>query len=136
MAAIEIRGLRELQRTLRRFSEDAVDELRDTNAAAAKIVEREADRRVPVRSGKLKSTVRSSGQKTKGVVRVGRKSVPYAGPIHFGWSTRPNIKFQAGRPAGGPIGANPFLYDALDDRRAKVLREYERQLRKIVNRYS
>ena len=76
---------------------------------------------IPVRSGRLTGTLRTTGTMRGGVVRMGRKAVPYAGPIHFGWPNRP-------APArgwrGGPIAPNPFLYEAMDKRVGDVMDTY------------
>jgi hypothetical protein len=79
---------------------------------------RNAMPRVPVRSGKLKSTMRVSASTRSGSVRAGgKRSAPYAGPIHFGWPNRPQLQRSW---YGGPIRPNPFLYSALDARRSEV----------------
>tara|TARA_R100001530_G_C4214235_1_gene128283 strand:- start:2 stop:448 length:447 start_codon:yes stop_codon:yes gene_type:complete len=97
------------------------DDLKEFHQDLADIVMARALTRVPHRSGKLKETIRASGTKTAGRVRAGFKRVPYAGPVHFGWATRPNLS-QGWR--GGPIMPNPFLYEALDDRRDEVIQAY------------
>lgn len=94
----ELKGAAQLRRTLRQAGDDLTD-LKEANARAARVVEPAARSKAPVDTGRLASTIRSSGTKTAGVVRAGRKSVPYAGPIHFGW------------PARG-IPATPFIADA------------------------
>lgn len=95
---------------------------KDVNLSAAKVVEREAERRTPVVSGRLRQSGRSSGTKTAGVVRYGRAAVPWAGPVHFG---------QASRPQGGYVLPNPFLYDAVDSRRQQVFDVYNEHLEKL-----
>jgi hypothetical protein len=54
-------------------------------------------------------------------VTAGSRSVPYAGPIHFGWP-RHNIKPQ------------PFLYDAADRRINDVVNVYEKRVDALVTR--
>jgi hypothetical protein len=54
-------------------------------------------------------------------VRAGRTSVPYAGPIHFGW------------PAHN-IEPTPFLYDALDQRRSEVIDLYEQRVGDLIRK--
>lgn len=110
-AAIQVVGLRELRRDLRRLGDDAVDGLKGIHQKSADMVMQAALPRVPVRTGRLKQTVRSSGTRTGGTVRAGFKRVPYAGPIHFGWRDR-GIKPQ------------PFLWEALDRRETKVVMQF------------
>jgi len=107
-AAVQVEGLRALRRDLRRLGDDAVDELKDVHDRTAKMVFEAALPRVPVRTGRLKQSVRYSGTRTGGTVRAGYKRVPYAGPVHFGWRDR-GIKPQ------------PFFYEALDRRESAVV---------------
>ena len=123
MAAAQLRliGYRELKRDLRRMGDEAVADLKRVNKEAADMVADTARPEIPVRSGRLKGTLRTTGTMRGGVVRMGRKAVPYAGPIHFGWPNRP-------APArgwrGGPIAPNPFLYEAMDKRVGDVMDTY------------
>ncbi len=131
-ARIQIEGLREARRAIRRVSDDAKTELRGAHRAAAEIVARQARFEVPVRSGRLKSSIRAGSTTTKGQVKAGGYGVRYAGPIHFGWSTRPNPTRGV---RGGPIAPQPFIYEAADKRIRDVLEEYERQLGAIIRRH-
>lgn len=94
----EVQGASRLARTLRQAGDD-LEDLKDANARAAKIVEEGTLGLVPVRTGWLASTIRSTGTKAAGFIRAGGKLAPYAGPIHWGWPKR-NIK------------PNPFAADA------------------------
>ena len=122
---------------LRRFGEEAKAEVKEVNAEAAKLVEKRAKQIVPVRSGALQRSIRSSGQLGKGVVRAGGRGVPYAEPIHWGWPTRPRRPWGTpGRTGGGPFGKQPFLTDALDDERREIVKLYERELERLARKYS
>ena len=101
--SIKIQGGKELRRELRKMGDDMQD-LKELNLDVATIVSERAKDIVPRRTGNLADTIRPSGTKTAGRVRSGFKRVPYAGVIHFGF------------PARG-IKPQPFLYDALDQRR-------------------
>ena len=74
-------------------------ELKDTNRRVAGIVAGEGKSTAPVASGRLAADVRPGASNTAAVVRAGRKNIPYAGPIHWGWPKR-------------NIVAQPFLSDA------------------------
>lgn len=117
---IEQKGVRELARTLRQAGQDLQD-LKDANARAAGIVEPVARTGAPVKSGALRATVRSTGTKAAGVIRAGKKSVPYAGPIHFGW------------PARG-IPARPFVADAAKATEERWARVYEDAVQNALNK--
>lgn len=142
---VRVVGLRKFQKELRGLGDDAVGDLKKIHAITARMVEQAAKPKVPVssgtssvisgtpywstgrsrNSGALKGTLRSSGTNRGGFVRAGKKLVPWAGPIHFGWPNRPN---QAKGWRGGPIAPNPFMYDALDERRNEVADAFARYI--------
>lgn len=95
---VRIEGLDTLVRTLNRAGVD-ITELKDAHKRAGEIVATEAESRAPRVSGKLAGSIRSARQAKRARVQAGRASVPYAGPIHWGWPRR-NIE------------PNPFLSDA------------------------
>ena len=119
--SIDVEGLRELRRALSKI-DGGVADLKAAHKDAAEVVEKRATQLVPRRSGRLAGSIRSTGQAATGVVRAGRAAVPYAGPIHFGWPRR-------------NIAPQPFLYDALDDRRTEVIDVYADRLRKLIDRH-
>lgn len=123
----EIIGERELRAKLRKMEDatsakSAKSELKAFHAAGAKLVESSAITRAPVRSGALRASIRSSGTLRDGVVKSGKAKVPYAGPIHFGWRKR-NIRPQ------------PFMYDALDARKAEVVEVFDDGIKKLIRKY-
>lgn len=125
--AVRITGHKETRKKIRGILDDmdqqaARGELKVMNQEAAEIVQKRAVSLVPVRSGKLRDTIRAAGAQKSGRVRAGFKRVPYAGPIHFGWAAR-NIQ------------PNLFLYDALDQRRHEVLQHYDQQLDALIKKY-
>ena len=88
--------------------------------------------KIGYRPGDLKKTLRSGASARAGVVRIGKKLVPYAGPIHYGWPSRPNASKNW---KGGPIRPNPFLYKAMDERRKEVEETFYRYLEDIKKRH-
>lgn len=120
-ARVEVEGGPELRRAFRKF-DDRLGDLRAVHRSAAEVVEGEAESLVPVRTGRLRESIRVSAGKTGAGVLAGRRTVPYAGPIHFGWRIR-NIEPQ------------PFLYDALDRRRDAVLETYRDGVGSLVTRF-
>lgn len=136
MADYQIEGLREFKRALAKLGDAAVQDGKDMNAEAAKIVEKRAEQLVPKRTGRLQQSIRSTGTKRDGIVRSGRASVPYAGPIHYGWAKRPSGKWAPGKgPQGGPIGASNFLTDALEDKERDVFESYSNAIAILVRKY-
>jgi len=115
--SIKATGVKELRRELRRMGND-LEDLKALNLDVATLVSDRAKDIVPRRTGNLADTIRPAGTKTAGRVRAGFKRVPYAGVIHFGF------------PARG-IQPQPFLYDALDQRRGEVFDAYFKGVKKI-----
>lgn len=121
---LEIEGLREALRDIRRLGDDARDDMKDTHRKAGEIVASVARGIAPVRTGRLASTIISAPTQRQGRVRVGRgQSIPYAGPIHFGWPAR-------------RITPQPFIYDALDQRADEVRRVYENRIGELITRHN
>lgn len=85
--AVKVEGLRQTVNQLQTLGAD-VDDLKDTFSAIADEGARVMASLVPVRSGKLRATIHGNRAKSKAVVTVGRGSVPYAGPINYGWPAR------------------------------------------------
>jgi HK97 gp10 family phage protein len=122
--ALQIEGLRETLRDLKELSKDARDDMKETHRRAGEIVAAAAKPLAPVRTGALSNTIVSSPTQRQGRVRIGRgASVPYAGPIHFGWPAR-------------RIAPQPFIYEALDGRREQVLQTYEHRINDLIARHN
>ncbi len=122
MGKSEIEGLREVQKALRDLSDDLKDSMKETHRKAAEIVANDAKRIAPVRTGQLAASIRAGAVRTGGRVRIGSGGVPYAGPIHFGWPAR-------------RITPQPFVYEALDPRRADVAAIYADRLNQLIVQY-
>lgn len=119
-AGIRVEGAKELRRTLKRAGDDLGD-LKSAHAEAAGIVTAASRMRAPKRTGRLAASVRGSGAATTATIRAGRSSVPYAGPIHWGWPAR-------------NIPANPFIANAAQDTEPVWARRYEAAVEKILHR--
>jgi hypothetical protein len=115
---VRVIGIDRLTRTLRAAGDDLSD-LKDANAAAGRMVAGAAQGTVPRRSGRLASTIRASRQARRAQVVAGRASVPYAGPIHWGWPSR-------------GIGAQPFLSEAAQSSESRWVPLYARDLQKVL----
>jgi hypothetical protein len=128
---VKVADLNKFTRKLKQY-EGAVEDMKAAHKSAADLVAATARPLIPTRTGRLKGTLRTGASQRGGRVAAGKKAVPYAGPIHFGWPNRPN---SAKGWRGGPIRPNPFIYDALDRRRAEVVGQFERYLRDAQRRY-
>ena len=122
---VKIEGLSAVQRDLRNLGKDlelVKGEFLETNKKVAEVVIDGAKRFVPVLSGALAESIRQASTKKSAKIRVGSSAVQYAGPIHFGWPAR-RIKPQ------------PFIYDAIDGRRAEISMQYAERLTQIRAKY-
>lgn len=120
--SVHVEGLAQLGRTLRRLDADAAKQMRAAGMDAARVVATHAKTRAPSRTGRLRDSIRPGATQRGATVRAGSSRVPYAGPIHFGWRQR-NIRPQ------------PFLYDALDHRRADVIDVFERGIADVIRQF-
>lgn len=121
-ASIQIEGMKELRRNLARLGDNAKDDLKATHLEAATLVERSARPYVPRRTGRLASSLRSTGTITGGRVKVGFKRIPYAGPIHFGWPQR-------------GIAPRPFIYEALGRETKEIISLYDDRVDELIKKY-
>ena len=83
----KVEGLNQVVRALQQMGV----EVEDLKAAFSKIADRAAQvasDAAPKKSGRLAADIRGNRAKSKAVVTAGRASVPYAGPINYGWPSR------------------------------------------------
>lgn len=82
---VRVEGLSKLNRELRKAGVD-VQRMNEVMHAIGQAVVNAAN--VPVKTGRLKSTLRAGKGRTKAVVRMGGARAPYAGVIEYGWAAR------------------------------------------------
>jgi hypothetical protein len=75
----------------------------------------------PVRTGALAGSLRAARVAGGVTVKAGSGSIPYAGPIHWGWPAH-NIK------------ANPFILNAALTTESQWVALYEDEVNKILDR--
>lgn len=156
MASFNVKGLAELNRVLNQLPVKVERKLlRGGLRAAAKVIEAEAKRRVPVRTGLLRDSIRvSTGAKRGGKVYAhikagGRKKGQafYAHMVEFGTARHVILAgggTKAGKAlaiAGRILGAKvdhpgarprPFMRPALDTQAQKSVEEMAEYLRKRI----
>jgi hypothetical protein len=115
----KVEGLDRLVRTLKRAALD-VSDLKEAHANAGRIVVADAVPRAPHRSGKLAGSIRTTRQARRARVVAGRSSVPYAGPIHWGWQAR-------------GIRANPFISWGAQATEAQWSEGYRRDVQRALD---
>lgn len=102
-----------LRAELRRIADSGLKkELRAANKSAAQVVVDKALPNVPVRTGRLRASVRALAGQTDARAAAGSASVPYAAAIHWGRKTR------------GVIQGRPFLSNAAQQHAKEVTDVY------------
>ena len=114
-----------------RIDADFRKRFKDIHKGAADIVAEEARRQAPVRSGRLRKDIRTSGTAKGGVVRVGRKRIPYVGRVIFGDPV--TLRDQLMRRAQTRRVGSPFIYDAADAKFREVVDYYDDELEAILD---
>jgi len=121
---LKVKNLREVTKALKAVGVPA-DAIKKAGKESGEIVANEARTLVPVRTGKLRNSIRVSAL-ARGKVSVlagnnrnSLSAVPYANPIHWGWFKR-NIKPQ------------PFFVKALGYTREEVFENYFNQMQKLI----
>lgn len=145
-ARIEVLGLKELKRELRKAGSDFT-ELKALHRRVGQQIANYARAEAPVgirRSpgdstlpGALRDSIRPNALRYGVVVSAGNNSkIRYGAPIHWGWLTRPGVPkgSKTGRYCrGGAIRPNAFITRAAQEKEPKWLREYEREIYRILD---
>lgn len=118
--ALYVVGQKRFVQTMRKAGAD-MQELKEVNRRAADIAKPEAVARAPRgKTGRLAGSIRAGATQKAGIIRAGRKTVPYAGPTNYGWPAR-NI-----RP-------RTFVNDAVASTESQWAKEYETFVKKTMN---
>ena len=121
---IKVKNLKEITKALKAIGVPN-EAVKAAGKESAEAVMTEARSLVPVRSGKLRDSIRlasnARGRVTiqAGNNRTSKSGVPYANPIHWGW-------FRRG------IKPNPFFSKALGLTRDEVYQNYFAQMSKLI----
>jgi hypothetical protein len=128
-AGIKVEGLKEALIALKKIGTPTA-EVQAASQQAADIVAATSRGLVPVRSGRLRSSIRSKRQARKVLVSAGNNTtVPYANPIHWGWFYDKNNFIKKN------ILPQPFFSRALGITREQVYRTYFDNINKLFNKY-
>lgn len=125
IVGVRVRGLGKAIRALEKAGADS-EQMRDLMHEIGEIVAVRARQLAPVgKSRRLKASIRAGRGKTKAVVRAGyeRKSMPYAGVVHYGWPAR-------------NILPDRFLADAMDQTRGEVIARLDTGIGGLLERNS
>lgn len=135
---IALDGIKEVNRSLKAMGEDTSG-VKKANVQAANTLIRAALPLVPVRSGRLKATLRPVNALNYAAARAGIGSVPYAGPIHWGWA-RVGARHKGKLRPGGPrsfrnVPPQPFFKDALGYTYEEIMENYVRNMDAIITKH-
>lgn len=126
---IKVEGLKDVLFALKQIGVPTA-EVSAASQQAADIVASTARTLVPVRSGRLRASIKSKKQARKVLVSAGtNKTVPYANPIHWGWFYDRNNFVKKN------ILPNPFFAKALGLTRNEVYKTYFVNINKLFNKY-
>ena len=126
---IKVEGLRDALAALKAIGTPTA-EISAAAQQAGEIVANMSRSLVPVRSGRLRATIKSRKQARKVWVSAGNNTtVPYANPIHFGWYYDKNNFVKKN------ILPNPFFSKALGITRQQVYETYFININKLANKY-
>lgn len=118
--ALYVVGQKRFVATMRKAGAD-LKQLKEVNRQAAGVALPAVKALAPRgRTGRLAGSVRIGATQKAGIIRAGRKTVPYAGPINYGWPAR-NI-----RP-------RTFVNDAVASTESQWAKEYETFVKKTMN---
>lgn len=126
--SIRVEGLRETVRSLEALGADKT-EVVDAGFQAAQTLIREATPLVPVRSGRLRNSLRPGRIKLGAIARAGSSRVPYANPIHWGWFVDKNTGVRRN------VLPQPFFSKALGYTYEQIIADYNRNMQQLVDKY-
>jgi hypothetical protein len=126
---IKVEGLKETIKDLQALGVEK-QAFVDINYEAAQILMSAASPLIPVRTGKLAGTMRASKTVQYAQVSLGRASVPYAPPIHYGWFYDRNNFIKKN------IKPNPFLAKALSQNYEEIIKRYNESVQKVLDRFN
>ncbi len=130
---IKVTNLKEIRKALTAVGAPK-DEVKKAGKDAGEIVANEARGLVPVRSGRLRSSIRVSAlaslmvRVSAGNNRKGKSAIPYANPIHWGWyyDSKNFIKKN--------IMPQPFFSKAVGYTRNEVYENYFKSIDNLIDK--
>jgi hypothetical protein len=127
---VKVVGLNEAVRALRAIGVPS-STIGAASQQAGEIVAGVGRTLVPVRTGRLRATIKAKKQARKVVVSAGNNTtVPYANPIHFGWNyDKRNFVKKNIRP-------RPFFSNAISRTREQVYKAFFDNMEKLFKEYS
>lgn len=122
---IRVTGLRELVKNMERAGVQGQD-IKEIMFGAGDIVAKRAIQLAPVLTGRLAGNIRVGKAKNKASIKVGSARVPYARFVYFG-------KYDQAK-GGLYAKANPFIFDALLEKRKQVFDKIEQGMGDLLEK--
>jgi hypothetical protein len=120
--SIRVEGADELRRALRYIGDAGLkNELKAAHKSVGQLVAESAIPNVPVRTGRLRASVKALGSQRDARVKAGTARVDYAAAIHWG------------RKRGGVIVGRPFLWNAAQRAQGRVVNQFERAIDRLLD---
>jgi hypothetical protein len=127
---VKVSGLNQAVKALRTIGVPS-SAIGEASQRAGEIVANEGRSLAPVRNGDLRETIKARKVARKVVVSAGNnRSVPYANPIHFGWTYDKNNFVKKN------IRPNPFFTLAIRRKRKEVYEAFFNNLDKLLKEQS
>lgn len=121
-AGIRVENAKALRSTLKDLGgKDLLGELKGAHKRVSDMLVAKALPNVPVRTGRLRRSVKALASQREARARAGSASVPYAAAIHWGRKTR------------GVIPARPFLWDAAQAIQDEAVDVYEKDVAALID---
>ena len=121
---IRIDGIRQLAKAAKAVDAEAPKEIKAILNSAAEIVVKGAQRRVPVKTGALRNSIKVGSSATKAQVKSGSKRVPYAGFVDFGGNRK-----RGSRPY---VRAGRFVLPAYEAQKQNIAAMMQKRLNAFV----
>jgi len=126
--SIKVEGLQQTIKQLQALGTDR-SEIQNANFEAAQTLINQARPLVPVRTGRLRSSLRAARATNYATARAGLNSVPYANPIHWGWFR--DKKTGVNRN----VLPQPFFSKALGYTKQEIIDNYNRNMQQLLNKH-
>jgi hypothetical protein len=126
--SIKVEGLQQTIKSLQALGADRA-EIQNANYEAAVTLINEARPLVPVRSGRLRASLRPARATNYATARAGLANVPYANPIHWGWFRDKQTGVNRN------VLPQPFFSKALGYTKDEIIANYNRNMQQLVNKH-
>lgn len=130
---VNITGLRELRAGLRKVDRAVLKDLRIDLKRAADLIAADARRRVPVRTGRARASIRSVAGGNTIYIAGGKKKVPYYGWLDFGGTLGP-VGRRRNTQHRPKLSEGRYIYPAISAKNRELIEAADRAFRRAARR--